>query len=442
MTARNLRLDTKGIRPMKALSALVVLMFAPATWAEVVQLAPAVAEETQSVQVVISTDGAPAEGQAVIRLQTGAGEEDVQVMRFIAAEASDADKGPVRILHRINAAEADPNRGWLGVALGESMEVEGVRIENVVKDSPAQEAGLLTGDIVTAVNGEPVEGISGLSKMIRELGPDSQVTFAVDRDGQLLNLTATLDSPPKEWNWTMAPDMQVRDHTKVGKVIMVTPDGEVTLDGHDDLFNFHNLLVDRVGSVTANVTVENGEKNITLVHEKDDQRLEVSQAGDGPIIVDRDGVVTEYADNAALEAGDAEAFELYSRHANHQGRMLFMPQGGVFSMKLGDGDGFEWATKELHETLKNHMKELDGLKEISARIKLVQEMSGAGGGFGYVQAGAKRSFKVNPDGQIEVTIRKGENEVIQVFSDEADLGARDPELFEKYAATLDAEIDE
>lgn len=429
---------------MKALSALVVLMFAPATRAEVVQLAPAVAEEAQNVQVVISTDGAPAEGQAVIRLQTGAGEEDVQVMKFVAAEANDADKGSVRILRRINAAEADPNRGWLGVALGESMEVEGVRIENVVKDSPAQEAGLLTGDIVTAVNGEPVEGISGLTDTIRQLGPNSKVTFTVDRDGQLLDLAATLSSPPKEWNWTVAPDVQVRDRTKVGKVVMLTPDGEVTLNGEDGggaWLNFHNLLADQVGSVTANVTVENGEKNISLVQEKDGQRLEVSQTSDGPILVERDGVQTEYADKAALEAGDAEAFELYNRHANHQGRMIFMPQGNLFTMNMGDGEGFEWVTEELHETLKSHLKELDGLKDLGAQIKLLHG-HGSGGGFGFLHGSATRSFKVNPDGQIEVTIRKGENEVIQVFSDEADLEARDPELFEKYAATLDADIDE
>jgi hypothetical protein len=227
---------------------------------------------------------------------------------------------------------------------------------------------------------------------------------------------------------------------------MVTPDGEVTLNGEAGgtgaLFNFHNLLTDQVGSVTANVTVENGEKTISLVHEKDGQRVEVTQTGEGPILVERDGVETEYADKAALEAGDAEAFELYNRHANHQGRMMVMPHGNVFTMKLGDGEGFEWVTEELHETLKSHLQELDGLKDLGAQIKLLHGMPGAGGGFGFIHGSATRTFKVNADGQIEVTIRKGENEVVQVFRDEADLEARDPELFEKYAATLEAEIDE
>ena len=68
-------------------------------------------------------------------------------------------------------AGGDSNRGWLGVYLGQvatkdadDLNIEGgVRILNVIKDSPAEAAGLLKGDVVTSINGEAVtDGVASL----------------------------------------------------------------------------------------------------------------------------------------------------------------------------------------------------------------------------------------------------------------------------------------
>ncbi|MCH7703566.1 MAG: hypothetical protein IIB61_00510 [Planctomycetes bacterium] len=44
----------------------------------------------------------------------------------------------------------------------------------------------------------------------------------------------------------------------------------------------------------------------------------------------------------------------------------------------------------------------------------------------------RHSFHVNPDGTIDVTIRKGDSELVQTFSDAADLSRRKPDLYKKY----------
>ena len=56
-------------------------------------------------------------------------------------------------------------------------------------------------------------------------------------------------------------------------------------------------------------------------------------------------------------------------------------------------------------------------------------------GFGQV----RQSFEVRPDGTIEAKIRRGDTEVVELFTNEADLQKRDAELYQKYIETRNAE---
>jgi membrane-associated protease RseP (regulator of RpoE activity) len=60
--------------------------------------------------------------------------------------------------------------------------------------SPARQAGLRTGDQVTAFNGTPVSNWAQLGNLIRKAPAGSQATITVQRDGKTLNLHATLAS--------------------------------------------------------------------------------------------------------------------------------------------------------------------------------------------------------------------------------------------------------
>ncbi len=72
--------------------------------------------------------------------------------------------------------------------------------EPVVAGSPADAAGLKAGDIITAVDGLAVDRSNPLDLQVLRFAPGDEVTLAVLRDGQTLDLTATLGTRPADLN--------------------------------------------------------------------------------------------------------------------------------------------------------------------------------------------------------------------------------------------------
>ena len=67
----------------------------------------------------------------------------------------------------------------------------------IVAGSPAQQAGLAAGDIVTAVNGTSLDATHTLDLLLGELTPGQQVTLTVLRNGQTSSVTVTLGTRPQ-----------------------------------------------------------------------------------------------------------------------------------------------------------------------------------------------------------------------------------------------------
>ncbi len=89
--------------------------------------------------------------------------------------------------------------GFLGVSLEPRVDGGvGSIISTVQAGSPAQEAGFVVGDIVLAVDGEPVNGQAGLVAAIRDRSPGDSITIELVRDGERLTLTATLVARPRD----------------------------------------------------------------------------------------------------------------------------------------------------------------------------------------------------------------------------------------------------
>jgi S1-C subfamily serine protease len=70
----------------------------------------------------------------------------------------------------------------------------------VVAGSPADEAGLQAGDIITAVDGLAVDDDNPLDLQVLRFAPGDAVTLDVLRDGESLELTATLGTRPADLN--------------------------------------------------------------------------------------------------------------------------------------------------------------------------------------------------------------------------------------------------
>lgn len=342
-----------------------------------------------------------------------------------------ADGQRFAVVTQIDVAEADSaNHGWLGIALGDASDSDGVVVLNVVEDSPAKAAGLQENDVILSINGEAVEDYKSAVDIIRSIGPDNNAAITVDRNGQTLTLNATLSARPQAFSWVREPDGTQFEDISKGNMFLLTPHGQQKLGG--GLFN-----------INKRVMVNNGEKVVEIVVDRDGEHMEIRQVGDGPITVDRNGVVNEYADVAALEAADADAAEVFSQSQDHQ--MIFMPKSGAIKLHIGDGDmDFSGLIPEdLHEHIQQALSnakidvDLSGLDIDDMDFGNLDLGDAQAFHFGFGGT-AKRSFRQTPNGEIEVVVRKGADELVTVYSNAADLEARNPELYEKYADLLEA----
>lgn len=73
---------------------------------------------------------------------------------------------------------------------------DGVVVVEVMPDSPADDAGLRHGDVITHVNGRAVEDEEELSDDLNRLGPGKEVKLAICRDGKKQDVTAKLEEAP------------------------------------------------------------------------------------------------------------------------------------------------------------------------------------------------------------------------------------------------------
>lgn len=97
-------------------------------------------------------------------------------------------------------AKGSVERAWLGLdvqpLLKHSGEEDGVLVSGVVKDSPADAAGVLSGDILLAVGDTPVtvkfdEQLPDFNMLVAQLPIDTPVSLRVRREGAEQQMTAT-----------------------------------------------------------------------------------------------------------------------------------------------------------------------------------------------------------------------------------------------------------
>lgn len=97
------------------------------------------------------------------------------------------------------------SRGWLGIsgrdiepALGGAAPVPGAVIAEVYGETPAAEAGMLSGDRVLSIDGKKVEDFTDLRSRISSMKPNSKVSMVVERDGKKKTLKVVLGAVPNK----------------------------------------------------------------------------------------------------------------------------------------------------------------------------------------------------------------------------------------------------
>lgn len=95
-------------------------------------------------------------------------------------------------------------RGWLGVSIqdvdpkiAKAMKldrVQGAMIAEVIEGSPAEKAGILASDLVTAIHGIPVKDANALRNAVALVKPGESAELSILRDGKTLKLKVRVGS--------------------------------------------------------------------------------------------------------------------------------------------------------------------------------------------------------------------------------------------------------
>lgn len=98
---------------------------------------------------------------------------------------------------------------YLGVSTGTaSGDTAGAQVAEVVQGSPAAEAGLKQGDVITALGEEKIASTEDLVAAIATREPGETVTLEVERDGQKTSLKVTLGTQPAESGLATSPSAE------------------------------------------------------------------------------------------------------------------------------------------------------------------------------------------------------------------------------------------
>jgi serine protease Do len=169
------------------------------------------------------------------------------------------------------------SRGWIGVQIqpvtadiADSLGMkgaEGALVSELQPDSPAAKAGVLSGDVITAVNGNAVKDARDLAKQIGAMASGSTVKLAVWRNGEEKSISLTVGEFPKEREARASMPESGPTGTDVPKLgLMLAPAGQVAGSGSEGVVVTQvdpNGLASEHGFKAGDVILDVGGKKVT-----------------------------------------------------------------------------------------------------------------------------------------------------------------------------------
>lgn len=133
-------------------------------------------------------------------------------------------------------------RGWLGVGiqnispeLAENFDIdktEGVIVTEIMKDSPAEKAGIKVEDVILAINSEKIKNVTQLSTKVGSTDPGTKMDLKILRDGDEKAISVTIGEFPADQKQAIAQKKNIQN---LGfSVSDLTPDLQRRYDIDDD----------------------------------------------------------------------------------------------------------------------------------------------------------------------------------------------------------------
>jgi membrane-associated protease RseP (regulator of RpoE activity) len=220
--------------------------------------------------------------------------------------------------------QQDAEQPWLGTHLIAG--ADGLTVSYVIADSPADDAGLQRGDVITAVDGTAVETPQDFRDALDAKSVGDSLALSIDRDGQTLDVSATLEAKPE----ALAPAIpllpelegiaadELFSHFQGGQFNYTDADGNAI------------TVVAEAGTV-ASVDADTGTLTVNL-----------NTGGSKTYTVEDDDFTGRGGDLSALEEGDNVTVMTVNddvRAVLAGGRLGFLPGLGIGGRHGGPGFG-------------------------------------------------------------------------------------------------------
>ncbi len=101
------------------------------------------------------------------------------------------------VVQRLKSGGSAAAKGYLGVRTTDPTDgSRGTLIVGVESGSPADKAGIKTGDLIVSVGGATVDGAAALAAAVKAHVPGDKIEIIISRNGQEMTVTATLATAP------------------------------------------------------------------------------------------------------------------------------------------------------------------------------------------------------------------------------------------------------
>jgi serine protease Do len=230
-------------------------------------------------------------------------------------------------------------------------EERGAEITMVDQDAPAGKAGLKEHDVILEVNGQRVESVEQLRRMIKEMPPGRTVSLNISRDGQPMTLKATLGDRRKMMGkmW-VHPEPAIPAMPAMPAIpampAMDIPNIEVNVRSYSSCGIVIESLTPQLGEYFG---VKNGEGVLVRSVEKASAAEKAGlKAGDVIVRVDKDRIIDRGDWRTAMRRRSGKVNLGIIRDHREQSITLSVPEGkdNSFRFELPDMD-FESLQREM-----------------------------------------------------------------------------------------------
>jgi len=219
-------------------------------------------------------------------------------------------------------------------------DAEGVLVDEVVADSPAEAAGLQTGDVIVAIEGRDIADSKALGKAIRRHEPGDEITITVVRAGERRDLKAALaerkqrgvtvwrddDGDTKVWSWSKDEEGEHEHDSSFsfdGNVFRFRgPDGEkkIIFEGFDSSRGYLGIVPESVDSDQAEELGLDDDRGVLVTELIADGPAEAAGLREGDVIVAIDDEAIDDGEELHEFLGDTEPGQTVAVRVWREGR--------------------------------------------------------------------------------------------------------------------------